>query len=117
MSSLAIALIILACMASGILLGVILHYVLPEHHTQHDSKEIMKLAAGMMATLVALIIGLMVSSAKSAFDTTNASITQGGRQNHHPRPHLVSLRTRSQGRAGLPTARGCSGDRAHLAKR
>jgi hypothetical protein len=38
----------------------------------------MKTAVGMMATLVALIIGLLVSSAKSSFDTTNASIVQSG---------------------------------------
>ena len=35
-------------------------------------------AAGMMATLVALIIGLLVTSAKDTYDVTNASITQGG---------------------------------------
>ena len=37
----------------------------------------MKTAAGMMATLVALIIGFWSASAKSTYDQTNASITQG----------------------------------------
>ncbi len=65
-------------MLGGMWLGVLLRKVLPEHHTQDDSKDMMKTAAGMMATLVALIIGLLVSSAKNSFDTTNASITQAG---------------------------------------
>ena len=78
MSSLAISLIVLACALGGMLLGVLLHTRLPDHHTRDDSKDVMKTATGMMATLVALIIGLLVSSAKSTFDATNASITQGG---------------------------------------
>lgn len=78
MSSLAIVYITLTCMLGGMLLGLYLRYVLPEHHTREDSKDIVKTAAGMMATLVALIVGLLVSSAKDSFDTTNASITQTG---------------------------------------
>src|SRR5438128_1166710 len=65
-------------MLGGMLLGLSLRHALPDHHTKDDSKEIMKTAAGMMATLIALIIGLLVSSAKSSFDTASASITQGG---------------------------------------
>jgi ethanolamine transporter EutH len=70
--------IIFAFMLSGILLGSCLRYVLPEHHTQADSKDILMTASGMMATLVALIIGLLVSSANNSFDITNAGITQEG---------------------------------------
>ncbi|HEV8058919.1 MAG TPA: hypothetical protein VGP68_03550 [Gemmataceae bacterium] len=78
MSSLAIALITFACMLGGALLGSLLRHLLPDHHIRDDSKDIVKTAAGMMATLVALIIGLLVSSAKSSFDQTSAGITQGG---------------------------------------
>lgn len=78
MPSLAVAFITLACMLGGLLLGLRLRDVLPEHHTRDDSKDIVKTAAGLMATLVALIVGLLVSSAKTSFDLTNASITQGG---------------------------------------
>ena len=65
-------------MLGGMFLGVLLRGVLPGHHTESDSRDVMKTAAGMMATLIALIIGLLVSSAKSSYDQTNASITQGG---------------------------------------
>ena len=78
MAALVTASIILACMVSGILLGLRLRGVLPDHHTRDESKDIVKTGAGTMATLVALIIGLLVSSAKSSYDTASASITQGG---------------------------------------
>jgi hypothetical protein len=35
-------------------------------------------SAGMMATLIALIIGLLVTSAKGNYDNTTSGITQSG---------------------------------------
>lgn len=77
MSAPLIAFIILVCMLCGMALGSYLRLVLPEHHTQADSKDILVTSAGMMATLIALIIGLLVTSAKGTYDETNSSITQG----------------------------------------
>ena len=78
MSAPLIAFIILACMLSGMALGSYLRLVLPDDHTQADSKDILMTSAGMMATLIALIIGLLVTSAKGTYDDTTSSITQGG---------------------------------------
>ncbi len=72
------ALIILVCMLCGMALGSYLRLILPDDHTQADSKDILMTAAGMMATLIALIIGLLVTSAKGTYDDTTSSITQGG---------------------------------------
>ena len=60
----------------GVILGLWLQNLLPEHHLSNDSKETVKLGAGMIATLSALVLGLLVSSAKNTFDTMNAEITQ-----------------------------------------
>ena len=70
--------VIFACMISGMALGSYLRLVLPDEHTQADSKDILMTSAGMMATLIALIIGLLVTSAKGTYDDTTSSITQGG---------------------------------------
>ena len=78
MSAPLIAFIIFACMLGGMLLGFYLRLVLPDHHTHEDSKDILITAVEMMATLVALIIGLLVTSAKGTYDDTNSSITQSG---------------------------------------
>jgi hypothetical protein len=77
MSSLEIALISAGCIFGGVLLGLFLQNLLPGHHLSAESKDTVKLGAGMIATLSALVLGLLVSSAKSTFDTMNAEITQG----------------------------------------
>ena len=78
MSAQLIAFIIFAFMLSGMALGSYLRLVLPDEHTQADSKDILMTSAATMGTLIALIIGLLVTSAKSTYDDTNSSITQGG---------------------------------------
>ncbi len=78
MTSLVTVLIALACMGAGMLLGSCLRCRLPDQHLRDDSKDVVKTATGMIATLVALVIGLLVSSAKSSFDQANAGITQVG---------------------------------------
>lgn len=77
MNSLTIALISAGCIFGGVLLGLWLRHRLPDHHLSNDSKDTVKLAAGMIATLSALVLGLLVSSAKSTFDTVGSEITQG----------------------------------------
>ena len=78
MSSLAIGLISAACIFGGALLGMWLHNVLPERHLDAASKDTIKLGAGLLATLAALVLGLLVSSAKSSFDAMNSGIAQAG---------------------------------------
>jgi hypothetical protein len=77
-SSLAIGLISAGCIFGGALLGLLLQGLLPEHHLRDTSKDTVKLVAGMIATLAALVLGLLVGSAKSSFDATSTAITQGG---------------------------------------
>jgi Protein of unknown function (DUF4239) len=76
MNSLTIALISAVCIFGGVLLGLLLQNLLPDHHLSSDSKETVKLGAGMIATLSALVLGLLVSSAKNTFDTINNEVTQ-----------------------------------------
>lgn len=78
MSPLTIALISFGCIFASALLGLSLRTVLPEHHLQGDSKDVVKLGTGLIATLAALVLGLLVSSAKSSFDTMNAGLMQAG---------------------------------------
>lgn len=49
---------------------------LPEHHLSPDSKDAVKLAMGLVATMTALLLGLLVSSAKSTFDTARNEVIQ-----------------------------------------
>src|SRR6516162_10860397 len=78
MSSLEISLIALGCLVAGVTLGMWFQYLLPEHHLSKESQETVKLGAGMIATMSALILGLLVSSAKSSFDAMSLSIAVTG---------------------------------------
>ena len=78
MNSSTIGFISAGCIFGGVLLGMLLQKVLPEHHLDTPSKDTVKVGAGMLATLTALVLGLLVSSAKSSFDAMNAGIAQTG---------------------------------------
>ena len=78
MNELAISFSAFACIFGGMLLGMFLRTVLPEHHLSDESKDAIKVGTGIMATLAALVIGLLVASAKSSFDTMNSGLIQTG---------------------------------------
>jgi len=65
-----------ACIFGGTLIGLGLQRLLPKHHLSKESQDVVKLGAGVIATVTALVLGLLVSSAKSSFDATNTRITQ-----------------------------------------
>jgi hypothetical protein len=71
-----LGLISAGCIFSGVLLGLLLRGLLPDQHLQDESKDTIKLGAGMIATVSALVLGLLVASAKTTFDTTEEEITQ-----------------------------------------
>jgi len=76
MSSLTVSLIVFACVFGGALLGILLHASLPQHHLAADSKDIVKLGMGLVGTMAALVLGLLVASAKGSYDAQSAELTQ-----------------------------------------
>ena len=78
MSAMTVASIVFACAFGGALLGLFLLTLLPEHHLRDDSRDALKLGTGLIATLVALVLGLLVGSAKSSFDAMNTGLTELG---------------------------------------
>jgi hypothetical protein len=71
-----IFLISAGCIFGGALLGLLLQALIPEHHLRDNSKDTVKVVAGTIATLAALVLGLLVGSAKNSFDALNTEITQ-----------------------------------------
>src|SRR5215469_16686133 len=51
-----------------------LRTVLPEHYLSEASKDVVKLVTGLIATLAALVLGLLIASAKKSFDTVNEGL-------------------------------------------
>jgi len=67
--------IVFVCVLAGALLGMLLRKLLPEHHLSDNSQNIVMLAMGLVAAMTALVLGLLISSAKSAFDALSSEIT------------------------------------------
>jgi hypothetical protein len=60
----------------GILVGGWVQGKLPEGHQSSDSKEVVKLSLGIMGTLAALVLGLLVASAQSSYAARETEIKQ-----------------------------------------
>lgn len=71
-----IGMIVFACTFAGALLGMWLRTILPEHHVNAESRDTIKLAMGLIATMTALLLSLVTASAKSSFDTVNTAVKQ-----------------------------------------
>jgi len=76
MSALAVASITFVCVFGGALAGMWLRSVASESHLSEASKDIVKLVTGLMATLSALVLGLLIASAKDSFDSINTEFKQ-----------------------------------------
>jgi hypothetical protein len=76
-SALTISCSVLACLLGGAVAGAMLREVLPRHHLSEDSKYIVELATGLLATLAALVLGLLIASAKSSFELKSDDVKQG----------------------------------------
>ena len=71
MSSLSISFFVFLCTTLGAGLGIVLQNRLPGHHMSQEGKETIKVSVGMIATLTALVLGLLVAAAKDSYDTRN----------------------------------------------
>ena len=76
MSAITISVVVFACVLCGALIGIFIHSLLPDEHVASDSKDAIRLGMGLVATTVALVLGLLISSAKSFYDSQNAELTQ-----------------------------------------
>ena len=72
MNSFALSLLTLGCILAGILLGSLL----PGDKLNSDTKEAIRLGTGLIGTIAALVLGLLIASAKSSFDTQTSQIRQ-----------------------------------------
>lgn len=70
------ALIAFFCICGAALAGQFLRSVLPEHHLKDDTLAIVKLATGLIGTMAALALGMLISSAKGTFDHVSSELTE-----------------------------------------
>jgi len=95
LSPIAFSLIAFAIMFGGALLGMFLRPLLAENHLNADSRDVMKLGTGMIATLAALVLSLLIASAKGNFDTMRSGLNKAALE--------MVLLDRTMARYGLET--------------
>jgi hypothetical protein len=76
MSSIAISLVTFAFVFGGALLGMALRAVVPQNDVIADSRDVVKLGMGLVATMAALVLGLLIASAKSSLDMQSVELTE-----------------------------------------
>src|SRR5580692_5898609 len=72
----AIGWVVFAMIFGSALVAMVEHRALPEHHVSADSKDVVKLGIALVATMSALVLGLLIASAKSAYDTRSNQLVQ-----------------------------------------
>jgi hypothetical protein len=76
MDDLLISLLVFALIFGGALVGVAVRPLLSERHLHPDSKDVVKMATGLIGTLTALVLGLLIASAKNSFDQKTNQVRQ-----------------------------------------
>jgi hypothetical protein len=70
------AALVFACLFGAGLLGVRVRAALPEDHLSTDTKDAVKVGMGLVATMAALVLGLLVASTKGTYDTQKSEVAQ-----------------------------------------
>ena len=72
MNAIALSCITFVCVSGGALLAM----YLPGHQLSTEDKDVIRLGTGLIGTIAALVLGLLIASAKSSYDTQSAQIRQ-----------------------------------------
>ena len=69
-----VGMLVFAFTLGAALLGNWLRAILPGHHLNDESRDTVKLGIGLIATMTALVLGLITASAKSSFDGVDTAL-------------------------------------------
>src|SRR5512144_1266396 len=76
MTSAAVSLVVVSCVFGGSILAMYAARALPDSHLSADARDVIKLGMALIATLVALVLGLMIATAKGTYDAQSAAVRQ-----------------------------------------
>ncbi|MCX6916572.1 MAG: DUF4239 domain-containing protein [Verrucomicrobia bacterium] len=76
MTSTTTGLCVFACVFGAAASAMVVRNALPKHHLNEETKDLVKLAMGLVATMAALVLGLLVASAKGSYDTQRGEVIQ-----------------------------------------
>jgi hypothetical protein len=74
MDPIIISLIVAAAIFASAVAALMLHSHLPSHHLTKDTQDVVRLGTGMLSVLASLVLGLLIATAKTSYDTTDKAI-------------------------------------------
>ena len=74
MNSIFVAATVLAFAFGGVLFGIGLRLVIPAAHLNRESKDGIQIGTGLIATMAALVLGLLIGGAKSSFEAERTGL-------------------------------------------
>jgi hypothetical protein len=77
-NALTVAAVVFACAFGGAVAGVYLKGRLPERHRDADSKDVVKLVMGLIATMAALVLGLLIAATHTFYNMQQGEIQSLG---------------------------------------
>jgi len=75
-NSTVLSLIVFAALIGGAVLGAVVRHFLPNKRLDDDSKQVITLGAGLIGTIAALTLGLLVAAAKNSYDAQSSQVKQ-----------------------------------------
>jgi hypothetical protein len=75
-SSIALSGIVFACVLGSSMAAMIVRRFLPDNHLDAESRDVVKLGMGLIATLAALVLGLLIATAKGTYDAQSSLINE-----------------------------------------
>jgi hypothetical protein len=69
-------LVVVGLLILALLTGRALNRFIPDHHLSPETRDSIKLAVGWVATMSALVLGLLVNSAKTSYDAQRNTVIQ-----------------------------------------
>ena len=76
MSPLLMSVVVFACVFAGTIFGIFLRDKLPKHHLSGATKDVVRLGTGLIGTIAALVLGLLIASANTTYQTQSSQIQQ-----------------------------------------
>jgi hypothetical protein len=75
-NEISVSLVVLGCVLAGGLLGFLVNTALPKDHLSDHSKDSVKQTVGVLSALTALVLGLLIATAKTSYDAKNDGLIE-----------------------------------------
>jgi hypothetical protein len=69
-----VALLVAAMIFGGAVFGVLAKRRLPGHHLDGDTKDVVRAGVGLLSTLAALVLGLVITTSKGSYDEQSRGV-------------------------------------------